>query len=460
MANEKKNFLQRLAEEIAGTTMNLAGFVNPAMKTQGEYLCWGELPVKLPEPSDLCLMFKRNYISYDVYIKAMRQHGYSTDNANLLLGLNHQFLTPQEYVQIHNRGDMTDQDYEYIMNMIGAKYQKYYFEQSVAYFPSAPDLVRFAVREVYTPATEEKFGQLKDLPPEFISEAKKAGIPEKQAKNFWSSHWELPSMTEVFEMYHRTTDTKIDEDADSITMPSGATIYNVIGKKTVDMAIKALDVMPYWRDKMRTISYLPLTRVDIRRMYSLGAIDEDKVFRSYLDEGYSQENALALTKFVVKEYSQEMHGVTRGVLDKAFKEDIISEDDYRISLKKLKLSDDTIDFYVTMADYDKHIANVKLLIQTLTIRYEDGELTLDQVRAEIQKENVPTSLVESTLLKIQTHSRQKRKLVEKSDVIEWYKSGIIDHDIFFAKMGALGYDKQDIMYYEQHINNKINKEVK
>jgi hypothetical protein len=48
------------------------------------------------------------------------------------------------------------------------------------------------------------------------------------------------------------------------------------------------------------MAYVPLTRVDIRRMYALGIINEKEVNKAYQDIGYNTENAARLTAFTVK----------------------------------------------------------------------------------------------------------------------------------------------------------------
>jgi hypothetical protein len=454
MTIPKKTIGEMFLDALAGITVNFAGNFNPAVKKVGEILCWDKLQANLPDVSDLIAMRTRGALSEDDYQRFMGYCGFKKEWLNLFDAIQRQYLSPYEYTMLLHRGDITPKYYETVMRSMKCWDNVSDFKSISMYFPTVPDLVRFAVREVYTPDTVKKFGQLEDIPPNFISEAKKAGLPEEQAKNYWSSHWQLPSMSEVFEMFHRTTTKKLDNDADEIQMPSGATCHNVIGTKTVDMAIKALDVMPYWRDKMREISYNPLTRVDVRRMYQSGAIDQDKVFRSYLDEGYSPENATALTQFVVKEYSQEMHGITRATLDKAFKEDVITKEDYIDHLKAMNISSDVIDFYVSLAEYDKHIIELKQLIATLTSQYEAGEITIDQVRVEITKMEVPTQLIESTVSKILKHNQKKQRLPDKADVMRWYAHDIINREQFRAKMLMLGYILEDINNYDLEVTQK------
>ena len=84
----------------------------------------------------------------------------------------------------------------------------------------------------------------------------KAGLPEEQARNYWAAHWELPSAQMGYAMFQR----------------------RIIDHETLVMLLKSLDIMPFWRDKLIEMSYNPLTRVDVRRMYGLGVLSEEEVY--------------------------------------------------------------------------------------------------------------------------------------------------------------------------------------
>ncbi|MBA7545556.1 hypothetical protein ES705_37925 [subsurface metagenome] len=57
-------------------------------------------------------------------------------------------------------------------------------KEILPYFPQVPDLIRFAVREVYSPDIVSKYGQLEDLPSKFLEEAKKT-VTHEQITYSW-----------------------------------------------------------------------------------------------------------------------------------------------------------------------------------------------------------------------------------------------------------------------------------
>jgi len=143
--------------------------------------------------------------------------------------------------------------------------------------PPVADIITMAVREAFTPSIAARFGQYEDLPSEFVEAVQKKGLSKEWAERYWAAHWSLPSPQQGFEMLHR----------------------GVIGEGDLNMLMRALDIMPFWRDKLIQIAYRPLSRVDVRRMYALGVIDISGIRRAYTDLGYNDYNANLMTKFTV-----------------------------------------------------------------------------------------------------------------------------------------------------------------
>ena len=135
-----------------------------------------------------------------------------------------------------------------------------------------------SVREAFTPEIAGRFGQYEDLPREYVKWVGKKGLSAEWAERYWAAHWSLPSPQQGFEMLHR----------------------GIITPDELRLLLRALDIMPFWRDKLIQISYNPLTRVDIRRMYNLDVLSEQDVYKCYLDIGYNDLNAKRLTEFTIK----------------------------------------------------------------------------------------------------------------------------------------------------------------
>lgn len=211
-------------------------------------------------------------------------------------------------------------------------------KQLYVILPPVNDLITFAVREVFTPETVEKFGQNEDFPEEFLTFAKQAGLDEKWAKAYWAAHWDLPSPNMAFEMFQR----------------------RIIDGDELKMLLKALDIMPFWRDKLIELSYNPLTRVDVRRMFGLGVLSEQEVYESYLDIGYSPKNAERMTDFTVRYESQgsedelaNIRLLTKSVYTQAYERDIFTKAELVEAFLSMGYIEEDAILMADLEEYDK-----------------------------------------------------------------------------------------------------------
>jgi len=379
-----------------------------------------------PSIAETISAYHRGLLSDTDYTRLMSESGIDAINANILFDASKDLLTAADYVMLWRRGIITEVECD--NKLIEIKYDTQtisHIKAATVYFPSAQDLVRFAVRDVYTPVVMQKFGLLEDLPPKYISESAKTGLDAEQAKNYWAAHWELPSAGQGFEMFQR----------------------RVIDQPTLELLLKSLDVMPYWRDKLIQISYNPLTRVDVRRMYNLGVLSEDEVYNSYLDGGYSPENARRMTDFTVLFEDDETKGITRATLDNAYKNNLISLEQYKEYLSALKYSDRTVDLYVSQVEYEKKDSEVKALEKEVKNQYKAGLITLEDARKLLESADLPSNYVTSIITSMMKAKSDKLRQPEKGDLIAWLKSNTINHETFITRMLKLGYTREDTEYY-------------
>ncbi len=130
--------------------------------------------------------------------------------------------------------------------------------------PNAADIVRFALREVYSPEIAEAYGQFQDIPTDAYPDAARAGLSEDMFKKYWAAHWGLPSASDGFELLHR----------------------GILTEEQLKGLLKANDIMPYWRDQLIKLSWNIPTRVDVRRFWDMRTIDEARLREIYTGLGY------------------------------------------------------------------------------------------------------------------------------------------------------------------------------
>jgi hypothetical protein len=307
------------------------------------------------------------------------------------------------------------------------------------YFPTPQDLIRFAVREAYTPEVVEKFRLDEDLPPEFIEEAKKIGMDEDTAKLYWRAHWDLPSPTQGFEMFHR----------------------DIITEDELKLLLRTLDVMPFWRDRLIKLSYSPLTRVDIRRMYALDVLSYDEMVKAYRDLGYSPENAKRLADFTVKyneahpliddteedETRRRTKDLSGSQILKGYRERLITRDKAKEYLMSITYSEDEAEFLLSLADIEIDEEQDKQIMDIIETQYLEGIITFEDAQRLVQELNLPAIKEEHFLTNLMRKKMKAQKRPSKDDLERFLQKGVITEQEFEEEMSKLGYNDKYIKWY-------------
>ena len=239
------------AVQTVAQLANIAYTFYPPLAEASSKKAWSSNPNKALQIVDLVSQRHRGLINDNQYIGFMEEIGISRDNSFNIFESSKQLLTAGDYAALFRREEMTEPEFEENLVKLGFdKRQKNLILAATQFYPTPADLIRFAVREVYSDATAKRFGLFEGIPPKFLEESSKVGLSEDSAKLFWAAHWELPSLSQGYEMFHR----------------------RIIDRDTLLQLMTAQDVMPFWRDKLMQKSYHPLTRVDVRRMYGFGVL--------------------------------------------------------------------------------------------------------------------------------------------------------------------------------------------
>jgi hypothetical protein len=135
--------------------------------------------------------------------------------------------------------------------------------------PGMADLIRFMVREVFREDIVRLYRMDEDYPSAIEEHAARHGYSPYWCRAYWRAHWELPSVTQGYEMFHR----------------------DVIDRSTLETLMRTLDIMPFWRDKLIAISYELIPRVDLRRAWEAGVIGDEELEKRMRWLGYSPEDA-------------------------------------------------------------------------------------------------------------------------------------------------------------------------
>jgi hypothetical protein len=200
---------------------------------------------------------------------------------------------PDQIIDLNNRGFINSSQADTLLRQLGYM-EKQTRDGIIALGQQVPpysDIVRMMVRDADDQSLVDRFGLDTDFTKKYQSQlqawAKAQGVPDKVMQYLWRAHWSIPAPGQLFEIYHRLRDPNVQQAQDQ-------TYQDVI------TALEQQDIAPFWIPKLLAISFRPLTRIDIRRAYQIGAIDDDTVKQSLRNIGYDDTNVGVMFGFMQK----------------------------------------------------------------------------------------------------------------------------------------------------------------
>lgn len=338
---------------------------------------------------------------------------------------------PEDIIAYELRQDAELSDLPQKLRRVGVHdaYTEVY--KTLAYqIPPVADIITMAVREAFTPDIAAKFGQYQDYPEELTEWGQKKGLTEEWTQRYWAAHWSLPSPQQGFEMIHR----------------------GIINRSELNMLLRALDVMPFWRDRLTAIAFRPLTRVDVRRMYREGILDEGGVYDAYLEHGYKPENAERMTEFTVKWVLSQQAKFTTADVTAAYAKRMITSSEASALLEGLGVRPDNISFIISKADYKRQWALTESRIKGIRNLYKKRVYDKNKARAELLRLNLPAQQVD-VLMEQWYYDEQAEPTANwtNAQTLRFMKAGYITKERGIQELRELGYDTEHIDIYVRSI---------
>jgi len=291
--------------------------------------------------------------------------------------------------------------------------------------PTVADLVRMAVREAWSPEAIREFKLHDEFPSEFATWLERQGMSREWAMNYWAAHWELPGVMQIYEMLHR----------------------RVITDAQFDLLLKMHDVVPTMRPWLKAISYAPYTRVDIRRMYQAGVLDQEQVYWSYRDIGYNHERATNLTKFTVLDARQAEKDLTKADILWGFREGVFTEAEAIGHIQGLGYSREEARFYIVR---EKHVLREEEINETIDLaklRYMNGIIDEQSAIARLAALNLSARRITRTMNRWEIERLKKIVRPSVETLAKLYVARIIKKERFEEELKLHGFSDVYIRWY-------------
>lgn len=382
----------------------------------------------IPTPDALWAMVRRGELDASSFRTYMEESGWSDEliqgwqsiTKSLIPPLDlgravlRDFIPMEEYHEELRKRGYTVSDADTIVKLLSQ-------------IPTAQDLVRMAVREAWNDDAARTFGYDQDFPPEFAEWAEKLGYDQDWAKRFWRAHWELPGVRDGFEMLHR----------------------RIIDKGELELLLRVKDIPDFWRKRLIQLSYRPLNRVDVRRMYRDGVLDETAVYNAYLDLGYNDENATSLTQWTIKAYNADGRELAKGDVLSAYRDGTITRQEATEYLFSLEYGEDEVNVLLSRVDIKKEEEYEKEVIANVRVSFVAGVIEENDVISQLNALNPPAGFVEERLRIWRLQKARSVKRPTLAALKTFWQGDVIDDTTLTTELVNLGYSSKYIEWYKE-----------
>jgi hypothetical protein len=297
--------------------------------------------------------------------------------------------------------------------------------------PAISDIIRFMTRDSFDQTIVDKYKYDEDFDKKYTLNAEKLGLANgldrNTAKLYWRAHWNLPSNTQLYEMFHRLRPGRVHKDL-------------VTTRPDVEEAIRVNDMSPFWTPRLVEIAYRQLGRTDARRAYLVGAIDRQQFIEYLKDFGFTDENANALARSTVQQKYKTL------LREKSYREFLNfqrNDAEMRKELAELGYEQELIDKAVVQSERTIKSDTAKICLKAMRRMFMVYEEDKDSLYNKILATGLSAVQVNALLSRWECERAARGKLIPATQLCYWYSTNLIDKPEFIRRLKALGYSQPD-----------------
>lgn len=297
--------------------------------------------------------------------------------------------------------------------------------------PPPSDLVRMMVRDAADENLVERFHLDDQFNDKFKGEveewSRQQGIDPKYMQFLWRSHWSIPSPGQLAEMLHRLS-----------RLNPGDPAY--VDESTIRAALVQQDIAPFWVDKFTAISYRPLTRIDARRAYEIGALSDEELIEAYRNLGYSEENAQTLLQY---NKVQAVLKFARSPVVKEYASGDITEEDLRNVLTANGARPEAIDYSILAAQLTMEKSRRHRCLTAYRRRFLLGDLDDAATEDALRSQGLDQKQIENLVAGWQCEKSARGKAIPAGELCGLYEQGAITVSDLTSRLQKIGYNYDD-----------------
>ena len=304
--------------------------------------------------------------------------------------------------------------------------------QSWEIIPGPQDLFFMVGKEAFEPEFIEKIGLGDEFPEEQSQWLAKQGISDFWAHKYWYAHWDQPSVGQGFEMLHR----------------------GVIDRDELDMLFKAVEMPPFWREKLTQVAFQVYTRVDTRRMHDMGVLTDEELVTAYMDQGYDYTKATKMADFTKKYNQQSQKDLTKGQILSSYIDNLITREDAKALLMQIDFPEPQAEFNLSYEEFKRDKKYSEAILKNIKSRFTLNLIDEFEARKRLAEINVDGIRINILIDTWKIDVYDDMKVPSKTDLDKFYRNKIIDVDRYRREMKKLGYNWEYSQWYEKLIGMK------
>lgn len=312
-----------------------------ALARLGDFNC----PTGIPNPAEANDLLASNFISEEAWTCFQRANGNIPKFQGPLVEARQRRPNDEELLRLQRAGLIDADTLVDLYSKNGWTNDEWWgwWQKAQLWVPSTTDAVEWMLKDTQDKQIQETFllgAEFKQKYTGRVAEAfQQNGVTKGDAETIWRAHWRNVSPELLYHMHKRLrpgwtalmTDAEVASYVESICPIKNANVTpdvlaarpisngfpvptycdELIGAAQMRAYLESIVVTGYhasealgqddypafWRPRMLALSYNVLTRVDARRAYEIGLFTDAKLVSVYMDQGYKESDAAALTAF-------------------------------------------------------------------------------------------------------------------------------------------------------------------
>ena len=367
-----------------------------------------------------------------------------------------------DLITLYRRGKLTRDELNQRARekgVLDTKYVHEWLEASVA-LPTQSDLVKFMVRDAADDDVAKAYGFDNGFEEKFTPQmeawARALGLDPKYFRYEWRAHWNVPSYTQLMEMFHRLRpgrpellewDEKWGQLGEAAAELAGEPRPPVVTLADVQKAIEVDDYAPAWVRAMVSIGYAPITRTDAVRAYQIGAFDESRLKSAFLDVGYSPASADDLVEFHRQDKARRRANVTgtwsMRKITTYFKRGFLSRDKAAELMRPLTADGAEVERVLSSAEEEMAADTRAAAVKGVRRGLMSGEHSDKQAQALLLGFGVDATSAARLVTTWVMERDTRYKRISAAEAQKMFRNGLIGAEELRQRLINLGYARRD-----------------